>query len=333
MRIAQVLSIADADYQTLGVDMQSEINFNQGVVLGLDFSFTLLASQTYSFLFAYNSGFAKALQLDFSGNALNKINFFYTFGGAVVLNLSANLKQTDKNLLVFYFLLDGTTISADVFINSQKIGRYQTTISSVIRNPRLFMTSAVPQILQTSSIMLVDIGTKTDDELMGYFDILNSLNCDSRKALDLVNAVVPKTEPKDLFNAVVGYLTDFGGQDPQDVIATLREIIGAVYPITAGPIPETRASGVIVGVYEQGPTTITEKGPLLEFSSSVAIEVQAPDDTQLFEVLDFIEQTINFLNWKTPASITQRRVWHKNETDINKAYAFCVSQIKTYKWR
>jgi hypothetical protein len=332
MRIAQVLPVVSGDIQLLGIDMQSEIDYNQGLVIGLDINYAL-PSTYYGLLYGYNSSSLTAFYVRVYLQTLVDVLLYYTDSTSTTVNIGVSLGQLPKKA-IFYFRQSGSTLNVVTYIDGQrKVSSGQLSENKTLRLSRYIVTSSNLVLLSKSSILIVDTGIKTDDELMNYFDLLNSLNCDSQKALDLVNAVVPKTEPKDLFNAVVGYLTDFGGQDPQDIIALLRSMIGAVYPITAGPIPETRASGVMVGVYEQGPTTITEKGPLLEFSSSVAIEVQAPDDAQLFEVLDFIEQTINFLNWKTPASITQRRVWHQNETDINKAYAFCVGQIKTYKWR
>jgi hypothetical protein len=339
LKVAQILSVAG--YGAPILDLGTTTDWTNGILVAAKIDYDVLDPDTaYMILNGYGNGFFGVLV---QGDTILEV-------WASSTSFSVELPIAKPQKMAFYCRKTGTRLqkglsgsityhvfTLDIYDETGKIysGNAETRWLDP-ETPRFFTTldfAGIMACMPKVFTIVAGNGPATEQDINDALRLLDGLHCDSQTALSLVNAFMPKTEPKDLFNAVVSYLTDFGGQDPQDVIATLREIIGAVYPITAGPIPETRTSGVMVGIYEQGPTTITEKGPLLEFSQNVAIEVQAPDDSKLFEVLDFIERTISFLNWKTPALITQRRVWHQNETDVNRAYAFCVSQIKTYKWR
>jgi hypothetical protein len=336
-QLSQIIKITG--YGTPVIDFASPSDWDNGVLVGIA-GYCLALEDSVSLLHGYND----MGNIVFDAFAQDG-SITYVFISGAYFNVGISFSNYGK--LAFYFRRTGTTIKSgktfhtirlEIYDEAGKVKDLSLSTGNLMGRVVRF---AVPLDFNVFGVFVPQINTLigkpgpiTEEDIAAAMRLLGELNCDSQTALNLIQDLMPLTDPKELFDSVKGYLVKAETQnEPQGVIETMRTLVGVSYPVVAKPLTETRAGGVMVGIYPLNPVTINEKGPVLEYTTNVAIEVQAPDDATLKEVLDFIESVVNFINFETPATITQCRVWNQWETEINRAYASCVALVKTYKRR
>lgn len=335
MKVAQVMPVAVADYQAIGVDMQREIDFGEGLVIGFDLTFTPYGTTQYTILQGLNSTYANAIYLNISGSSIKSINLFYTFGGAETINIPYDLSPTANNRLVFYFLRSGSTISVDFLINRQKVGRFQTTLSSDIRKPRHIGASFLLRLLVKSSVLIVDTGIKADAELMGYFDLLEGLNCDSQMALNLINSLIPYADKGQLFGSILNTYTNSQNINfDSDFVSLITSFLTSQgFNVVNYPLFDYKNEVEAIGIYPLNPYSIEESGPDQIKTSSIIVEIQAGSNSRLLEIIEAVRGVVDLLNFSTPAKIIREEIWKPVETGINMGFARLTVDFKTFRRR
>ena len=332
MKVAQVMPVAVADYQAIGVDMQREIDFSEGLVIGFDLTFTPYGTTEYSILQGVDSIYARAIYLNISGSSIKSIDFFYTFGEAETINIPYDLSSTANNRLVFYFLRSGSTISVDFFINRQKVGRFQTTLSPDIRKPRHICGGPM---LVKSSVLIVDTGIKTDDEIMNYFNVLDSINCNSQTTINLINSLIPYADKGQLFGSILNTYTNSQNINfDSDFVSLITSFLTSQgFNVVNYPLSDYKNEVEAIGIYPLNPYPIEESGPDQIKTSSIIVEIQAGSNSRLLEVIEAVRGVVDLLNFSTPIKVSREEVWKTIETDINMAFARLTIEAKTFRRR
>jgi len=334
MKVAQVLPVVSGNLQTLGIDMQSEIDYSQGLVVGLDINYAS-ATTYYWVILGYNSNRLIAFGGRVYNNQLIDVIFSYADSSSSSVAIGVNLGQLPKKA-IFYLVQSGSTLKVATYFKDQgKVSSGQFTVNSTLRLPRYITTSSDLNLMQKCSILIVDTGIKTDNEIMNYFNVLDSINCNSQTTINLINSLIPYADKGQLFGSILNTYTNSQNINfDSDFVSLITSFLTSQgFNVVNYPLSDYKNEVEAIGIYPLNPYSIEESGPDQIKTSSIIVEIQAGSNSRLLEIIEAVRGVVDLLNFSTPIKVSREEVWKTIETDINMAFARLTIEAKTFRRR
>lgn len=330
MKIVRAVPVGNS-HNALRLDYGSEIDFANGFLVGLDLDFYLSGTSSRYLINGINGSGSTALFVGVQGNKIIQFEAFYTFGGVLTISCSIEVGSMPKNV-IFYFRVSGGLLNVSVYFeNEGKVYTNGVTSSGTLRTVRHVYGGFYYDLYTLNRVLLVDTGAYTDAEIMEYFKYFRITE---NEAKEVMENMIDYAEPKDAFDIVLNKLVDVESVTEFNSVGVIKGLLNSMgYNVVNRPVNESKADGVVIGIYESGASVIEEAGADLIKRTNLVIEIQAPDEGVLESVIKDVEGVINFLNWTTPCSMTSLEIWGVEETAINLVFARAVVEIRFFKRR